>query len=91
MDLTLSKKFTVTERMNVEFRAECFNITNSPVFAVPGGSTPRLADVTGILQPGQAYTASSAGGNFGALTSTVSNQVGLGTNRQFQLSLRLNF
>jgi len=91
LDLTLSKKFSLTEKMNMEFRAECFNIMNSPVFAVPGGSTPRLADATGILQPGQAYTASSAGGNFGALTSTVSNQVGFGTNRQFQLSLRLNF
>jgi len=33
----------------------------------------------------------TAGGNFGAITSTVSNQIGLGTNRQFQLSLRLNF
>jgi hypothetical protein len=91
LDFTLSKKFPVTEKTNFEFRAECYNILNKAVFATPGGSTPRLADATGTLQPGQAYTSSSAGGNFGALTSTVSNQVGLGTNRQFQLSLRLNF
>jgi hypothetical protein len=37
------------------------------------------------------YTSSAAGGNYGALTSTVSNQVGCGTNRQFPLALRLNF
>jgi len=91
LDLTLSKRFPIAEKTNLEFRAECYNILNSAVFAVPGGSTPRLADATGILQPGQPYTASAAGGGFGALTSTVSNQVGLGTNRQFQVSLRLNF
>ncbi len=91
LDLTLSKSLAVTERVNLQFRAECFNILNKAVFAVPGGGTPRLADATGTLQPGQAYTTSSAGGAFGALTSTVSNQVGLGTNRQFELSLRLNF
>jgi hypothetical protein len=91
LDLTLSKTVAVTERVKLQFRAECFNILNHAVFAVPGGGTPRLADATGTLQPGQAYTTSSAGGNFGALVSTVSNQVGLGTNRQFELSLRLNF
>ncbi len=77
--------------MNVVFRAECFNFLNHPVFAAPGGGTPRLNDATGILQPGQPYTQSAAGGTFGALTSTVSNQVGAGTNRQIQFSLRVNF
>jgi hypothetical protein len=42
-------------------------------------------------QPGQPFNASSAGGNFGVLNSTVSNQIGLGTNRQLQLALRLSF
>jgi len=90
-DLTLSKKFPVSENVNVVFRAECFNILNHPVFAAPGGGTPRLNDATGILQPGQPYSQSAAGGTFGALTSTVSNQVGAGTNRQIQFSLRVNF
>jgi hypothetical protein len=90
-DLTLSKKFPVTEAKNLEFRAECYNILNSAVFAAPGGGVPRLNDATGIIQPGQPYTQSAAGGTFGALTQTVSNQVGAGTNRQFQLALRFNF
>jgi hypothetical protein len=77
--------------MNIEFRAECYNVLNSAIFASPGGGTPRLNDATGILQPGQPYTQSAAGGTFGALTQTVSNQVGAGTNRQFQLALRFNF
>jgi hypothetical protein len=96
LDLTLSKKFVVSERMNFEFRAECYNILNSPVYQVPNynvvsGSQARLADATGVIQPGQAYTAAAAGGNYGALTQTVSNTVGSGTNRQLQLVLRLNF
>jgi hypothetical protein len=91
LDFTLSKKFAFAENKNIEFRAECYNITNSPVFLSAGNGTPRLNDATGVLQPGQAYTQSAAGGTFGALTSTVSNQVGSGTNRQIQLALRLNF
>ena len=90
-DLTLSKKFAVAETKNLEFRAECYNVFNSAVFAAPGGGQPRLNDATGIIQPGQPYSQSAAGGTFGALTSTVSNQVGSGTNRQFQLALRFNF
>jgi len=96
VDLTLSKKFPIKETMNFEFRAECYNILNSAVYQAPGyatvsGAQVRLADASGVIQPGQAYTASAAGGNFGALTSTVSNTVGSGTNRQFQLALRFNF
>ena len=97
LDLTLSKKFSLAETKNLEFRVECFNILNSPVYQVPGyttvtGSQVRLADGTGAIQPGVPYTTSAAGGNgFGALTQTVSNTVGSGTNRQLQLALRFNF
>lgn len=96
LDLTLSKKFPVNESMNFEFRAECYNLLNSPVYQVPNyntvsGSQARLADASGVIQPGQAYTAAAAGGNYGALTQTVSNTVGSGTNRQFQLALRFSF
>lgn len=96
LDLTLSKKFPVKEQMFFEFRAECYNILNSAQYQVPNyaqtsGSQLRIADATGVIQPGQAYTPAAAGGNFGALTQTVSNTVGSGTNRQFQLALRFNF
>jgi hypothetical protein len=93
-DLTLSKKFRFAETRNVEFRSEFYNILNRANFANPGNL--RLAQ--GIpagpgsgLQPGQPFSVANAGSNFGVLTSTVSNQIGLGTNRQIQLSLRVNF
>jgi hypothetical protein len=96
LDLTLSKKFSVTETKAFEFRAECFNVLNSPVYQVPNyatvsGAQVRLADAQAILQPGQPYTPSAAGGGWGALTQTVSNTVGSGTNRQFQVALRFSF
>jgi hypothetical protein len=95
LDITLSKQFAITERVRVELRGECYNITNHANFANPGNvrlnvGLPTAPGASGI-QPGQAYNASLAGGNFGVLNSTVSNQIGLGTARQFQLALRLSF
>ena len=98
LDLTLVKKFRVTERANVEFRAEIYNILNHANFAVPasrlGAGLPSGTGNLGAantLQPGQAYNPTAAGGTFGLLTSTVSQFIGQGTNRQIQLALRLNF
>ncbi len=36
LDFSLFKNFTVTERIKLQFRAETFNITNTPVFGAPG-------------------------------------------------------
>jgi hypothetical protein len=46
---------------------------------------------TNVVQPGQAYTQGAAGGTFGLLRQTVVRDVGLGTSRQIQFALRLNF
>ncbi len=92
LDLTLHKRFAVTEQKNFEFRAEIYNILNHTNFANPGS---RLNDALGTganqLQPGQAYSGTAAGPAFGTYTSTVTKDVGLGTSRQMQLSLRFNF
>jgi len=94
-DITLSKKFRVGEGKNVEFRSEFYNIFNHANFANPGNlrlaaGLPTGPGASGV-QPGVAFSPATAGGNFGVLTQTVSNQIGIGTNRQIQLSLRLNF
>jgi hypothetical protein len=95
LDLMLNKRFPITEMLNIELRAEAYNITNHTNFANPGNVRLSAGIPTGLsgsgIQPGQPFNSSVAGGNFGVLNSTVSNQIGLGTARQLQLSLRVNF
>jgi hypothetical protein len=102
-DLVLDKRFPIREGMNVEFRTEIFNIFNHPNFANPSATLnnalPNITvnPATGLFtvssgtQPGQAFTQSAAGSTFGLLRSTVERTVGLGTQRQIQFALRLNF
>jgi hypothetical protein len=100
-DLTLHKQVNITERLNVQFRGEIYNLFNKANFAnppatlsagLPSGYTDP-ANATGLtgIQPGQPFTASAAGGAFGRFSGTVANTIGLGAQRQVQLSLRLNF
>ncbi len=37
-DLSLFRKFLITERLNIEFRAESFNLSNTPHFANPNNN-----------------------------------------------------
>jgi len=98
-DLVFNKRFPITESTNLEFRTEIFNIFNQTNFAVPATTlnnalpTVSAAGVVsaGGLQPGTGFSQSQAGGTFGLLRQTVERTVGLGTNRQIQFALRLNF
>ncbi len=38
MDFSLFRKFALTEKLGMEFRAESFNITNTPHFGNPNGN-----------------------------------------------------
>jgi hypothetical protein len=95
VDLVVAKRFEVGGRRNVEFRTELFNLFNTTNFSNPVGTLPNALPNSSLseankVQPGQAYTAASAG-TFGKLTSTLGRTVGLGTNRQVQFAFRLNF
>ncbi|PYS66762.1 MAG: hypothetical protein DMF73_20935 [Acidobacteria bacterium] len=101
-DLIFNKRFKFSETANLEFRTEIFNVFNRANFDIPGSrfnlALPTVAQAGGIytisgasIQPGTAYTQSAAGGTFGLLRQTVVRDVGLGTNRQIQFALRLNF
>lgn len=107
VDLIFNKRFRFTERMNVEFRTEIFNIFNRANFANPSatlnnplpnfsytavnGANQAFYTISGGLQPGEVFNQSRAGSTFGLLRQTVERTVGLGTNRQIQFALRLNF
>ena len=101
-DLILNKRFKFNESTNLEFRTEIFNIFNHTNFDIPGSrlnlALPTVSCSGGVctasgsnIQPGSAYTQSAAGGTFGLLRQTVVRDVGLGTSRQIQFALRLNF
>jgi hypothetical protein len=42
MDFSLFKNFRLTERANLQFRAEAFNLSNTPTFNLPGATNSAL-------------------------------------------------
>src|SRR5262249_39760816 len=91
-DSTLHKKFALDEKRTLEFRAEIYNLFNHANFANPPAVLATgLGTASNQLQPGQPYSAAIAGAAFGVFNSTVSRDVGLGAQRQIQMSLRFNF
>jgi hypothetical protein len=91
-DFTVQKRFPIREQVALEFRSEFYNIFNRTNFANPPAALNNaLGTGTNQLQPGQPFNAAAAGGAFGVANGTVERAVGLGTSRQIQLSLRLNF
>jgi hypothetical protein len=95
LDFTLHKRFNLTERFNLEFRSEIYNILNRANLANPpsqlANALPSNPTSANSLQPGQPYTPAASGGIFGIVNGTLDRTVGLGASRQIQLSLRLNF
>ena len=95
------KRIKLSEKINLQFRGEFYNLFNKANFANPPASLSAglpasysdPASATGLsgIQPGIPFNASAAGGAFGRLNQTVANTIGLGAQRQIQLSLRLNF
>jgi hypothetical protein len=92
LDFTLGKSFHATERASFDFRADIYNILNHPNYANPGTVRLNQTLTSGAAnQPGAPFSQTTAGSAWGRLSSTVGNQVGIGANRQIQLSLRANF
>jgi hypothetical protein len=92
-DLSLFKNIDVTEGLTAQFRAEVFNISNTPNFLPPNANITSWQTPGGVpipngskpgLLPGDVAT---NGGGFGAITSTVPNL----NPRQFQFALKLLF
>ncbi len=99
MDLSGMKNFALTEKVKMQFRADVFNILNHPNFSnvdtgicstvtYPSATSADCTANTPILQNGY-WT------GFGTADATVAgadgNQIGNGTARQTQLSLKVIF
>jgi hypothetical protein len=74
-DLNLAKNTSITERINLQFRAECYNVFNRIQFGQPGESGDTLASP----------------GTFGQALSTITQPDGTTSARQIQLALKLIF
>jgi hypothetical protein len=78
VDLSLSKRFQVTEMVDLDLRAEAFNLFNRPNFSIPSAR----AIFSGVnATTGEPVRVSSAG----LITSTQTSS------RQLQLGLKLIF
>jgi hypothetical protein len=79
IDLSLARKFAVTDRINVQFRADAFNLVNHPNFANP----------LGFLEFGPTYLSSTEMLNqaLGGLNPLFQQ----GGPRSLQISLKLTF
>jgi hypothetical protein len=60
VDLSLSKTFAITERQNLEFRAEAINVSNTPILNAPNPNLPSSNISNGNF----------GNGNFGQITSS---------------------
>ncbi len=80
-DSTVQKTFRLTERNNLIFRAEAFNIVNRAQYGNPGAG---LNVVNGVI---------SAPSSFGVISSTVNpaGLIGTGTPRVLEFGLRLTY
>jgi hypothetical protein len=83
VDLALIKNTKITEKVNVQFRADAFDLFNHPNFGQPGP-----AGATGVVV---LPTTASARSSFSTITSTRFPTADSGSSRQLQLALKLQF
>jgi hypothetical protein len=86
--------FNVFNRTNFDIPGSRLNLAlpaSTLTAANAAAGTVAFYTLPNGTQPGAAYTQSAAGGTFGLLRQTVVRDVGLGTSRQIQFALRLNF
>jgi hypothetical protein len=79
----IEKKFSLSERADLQFKAEAFNATNTPIFAGPSTSSPQTPVArTSVSNPDQP----GAWSGYGTIGSTQQNFP-----RRVQLSLKILF
>jgi hypothetical protein len=79
LDFAIFKNFHVSDRVNVSFRAQFYNITNTPHFGQPVANIGSYFNNSGVL-------AFNPTADFGQITSVLPN-----SNREGELGLRVTF
>jgi len=86
IDFSVFKNFTVTEGKNLQFRAEFFNLFNTPQFNNPSAVAPQPAASSTTLVPN--ITAGSA---YGTISSAGSPTTFQRISREIQLAMKFTF
>ncbi len=91
-DLSFMKNFPITEKIKLQFRSDFFNILNHPNFGNP--DTGICTSINPPAAPGDPYTC-NVNQSFGKVAGTIADlsggDIGNGTSRQVQFSLKLMF
>ena len=82
-DVSMARAFFLSKTMNLQFRADAFNVLNHPNFADPSGN----------LSSGQLFGVSTAMANspFNGITNGLIPLYRIGGPRSLQVSLKFNF
>ena len=99
LDMSGMKNFPITEKVKMQFRADIFNILNHPNFSnVDTGICSAVSypsATSAVCTPNTPQLVNGYWQGFGAAEATVAGadggQIGNGTNRQAQLSLKVIF
>jgi len=85
-DVGLFKGFHVTERVNTEFRAQAYNLFNTPQFSNPDTSIKDGYNATGTTTFVTGANPAGQNNGFGSISGTRN-----GTERQLELAIHVNF
>jgi hypothetical protein len=85
VDASLGKRFKITERQAVTFRAEAYNLFNHPNF----GFASAQLNINNIVTTGGSINMAKT--TFGKFTQTLGTQVGGSSARTMQMALRYDF
>jgi hypothetical protein len=81
IDTSLQKRFKITERLGLSFRAAAYNLFNHPIYSTPSGSIGSLAG-----------SPPSVSGGFGRVTRIINTgAVGTGAPRRIEFMFRTEF
>jgi hypothetical protein len=81
VDFGIFKDFAITERVKFQFRAQAYNLLNTPAFTNPDGD---IHD--GVANANGTYTTGAASNGFGSISGTRAQ-----SQRQLELAARINF
>jgi Carboxypeptidase regulatory-like domain/TonB dependent receptor len=90
-DFSLMKDFAIHENMKLQFRVDLFNIFNHPNFGPPDGGLCTAVTAVGPAGPATCTPNTNFGKVGGTIADTNSSQIGTGTARQAQFSLKFSF